>query len=151
MKLLSNALLCFLLAACSAASKNEFQSGMNEPTPQAMKYGSRWSLLLTSRDGSLTRSMIVEFSAAPAESCSSGEFRKLKILSEYPARDAVFLGEAAYEVVGAAILIDLSANICDAGYELRGRISETGVEGIHQPVSMFGGDVVGRFYGMPLE
>ncbi len=63
----------------------------------------------------------------------------------------MFLGEAAYEVVGAAILIDLSANICDAGYELRGRISETGVEGIHQPVSMFGGDVVGRFYGMPLE
>jgi hypothetical protein len=99
----------------------------------------------------MIRNIVVEFSNEPAQTCSSGHFKKIKVISEYPERSELFLGEPAYEIKGAALIIDLSANLCDAGYELRGKVSNIGIEGYHQPVSTFGREVVGRFYGMPLK
>lgn len=144
-------LILLLLVGCASKAPSGYSTWASQPTPKVFQSSSKWSLFLLDKKGAIIRSMVVEFSQDSIQTCSSGEFKKLKIISEYPERSKLFLGEPAYEIRGAALIVDLSANLCDAGYELRGKVSDIGVEGDHQPVSMFGGEVVGRFYGMPLR
>jgi hypothetical protein len=114
------------------------------------KQNSTWSFVLLDKNGSIVRNLTLKFTGEAAETCSSGDFKKIKILSEYPIRSELFMGEAAYEIKGSALIVDLSANLCDAGYELRGQVTEIGIEGYHKPVTMFDGEMAGRFYGSPL-
>lgn len=147
-KLIFLVFLC--LVGCVSHAPDNYREWSNEETPEIFRYGEKWSIILVDENGSMIRNMVVEFSDNDAYSCSSGDFKKLKVISEYPSRSEAFLGEPAYELNGAALIIDLSANLCDAGYEMRGKLSAKGVEGSHRPVSIMGGEAMGRFYGMPL-
>ena len=144
-------LVLLFLVGCASKTPNDYLIWASLPTPGVFQDNVKWSLFLLDKQGAIIRSMVVEFTQDTTQTCSSGDFKKLKIISEYPERSELFLGEPAYEIKGAALIIDLSANLCDAGYELRGKVSGVGVEGYHQPVSMFGGEVVGRFYGVPVK
>lgn len=63
-----------------------------------------------------------------------------------PQRSGSFLlGEHAY-LHGAAIIADLSANLCGAGCELKEQLTEAGIHGKHYPGSMFAGEIKGSFY-----
>jgi hypothetical protein len=143
-------LVLLFLVGCASKGPGDYITWASLPTPEVFQSNAKWSLFLLDKQGAIIRSMVVEFSQDSTQTCSSGDFKKLRIISEYPERSELFLGEPAYDIKGAALIIDLSANLCDAGYELRGKVSGVGVEGYHQPVSTFGGEIVGRFYGMPL-
>lgn len=144
-------LLIIFLSGCAAQKTNEYQQWASQPTPGIWKENSSWQILMLDKRGSIFRNLTVKFTDQAAETCGSGDFKKVEITSELPKRSELFLGIPAYHVKGGALVIDLSANLCDAGYELRGRLTDIGIEGHHQPVSMFGGEVAGRFYGSPLE
>ncbi len=147
-------LILIMLLAVGCATKNttsEYQVWSAQPTPHVWNEKSKWNIVLLDDKGSIARNLTLKFTSDPAETCTSGNFKKIEILSEYPKRSEKFIGVAAYEIKGSALIIDLSSNLCDAGNELRGQVSEIGLEGNHQTVSANGTKVVGRFYGVPLN
>lgn len=110
-----------------------------------------WVLVILDNEGSIKQRITVKFTDSDADTCASDEWRMVEIVDEYPHRSGSFLGEPAYYLNGAALIVDLSANLCDAGYELKGQLTEAGVSGEHYPVSMFGGEKQGNFYGVPVN
>lgn len=140
-----------LLTGCAHDKASNLVFWESQPTPVIFQNNSKWILFLLDGEGNIIKTLNVDFTHDSADTCVSGVSRKLRILSEAPGRSELFLGEPAYDVRGAVLIINLSANLCDAGYELIGHISMLGVEGYHQSVSMYGGEVFGRFYGVPLS
>ena len=114
---------------------------MNEP----------WVFVILDNEGSIKQRLTLKFTDAVADTCASDEWRIVEVVDEYPRRSGSFLGEPAYYLKGAALIVDLSANLCDAGYELKGQLTDAGVSGEHYPVSMFGGEKQGNFYGVPVN
>ena len=140
-----------LLGACSGKRVSPYQEWSALETPEVFKSKNNWSFILLNREGEINRRIVIRFTEYEAKTCSSGDWKQAEIIDEYPPRQDDFLGESAYFVNGAALIIDLSSNFCDAGYELKGQLQETGVTGNHYPVSMFGIEIVGKFYGVPIK
>jgi hypothetical protein len=150
-KIISLIVLLGLLASCVVKGPSQYEIWASQPTPNTWAIESDWVLILLDQDEKIIRSLIVRVLNQDANTCSSGDWKQLKILDEQPARSSNFAGKPAYKLKGSALTIDLSANLCDAGYELRGQLTNVGVVGIHQPISMFGGEVVGSYFGVPLR
>ncbi len=142
------ALLASILSAC--ASTSDYQRWTSQPTPAVWKARSTWVLVLLDEEGEVARSLTVRFTDQRADSCTEGDWRRVEILAERPARHPSYLGKPAYELHGSALTIDLSANLCDNYYTLRGRLTENGVSGSHASGGMFGGKVLGTFHGAPI-
>jgi len=124
---------------------------LSEPTPESWKPGSTWTLILVDQHETIIRSMTVRFTEKEAKTCIGGEWKVLEVLAERPPRRSAFLGRPAYWTKGSAMMIDLTANICDAYTPLRGRLTSNGVTGEHGTEHMFGGEVIGTFYGAPVQ
>lgn len=142
-------ILCFLSIGCSSTKLYPYEVWSSLKTPSIFKMNEPWVFVILDKEGSIRQRLTVKFTDAAAETCASSEWRKLEIVDEHPQRSSSFLGTPAYYIKGAALIVDLSSNLCDAGYELKGQIKEAGVAGEHYPVSMFGGEVQGKFYGVP--
>lgn len=143
--------LCFLAAGCSSTKLYPYQAWSLLETPTVFRENELWVVVILDTNGAIKQRLTVKFIDAIAETCASDEWKKVEIIDEHPKRSGSFLGKSAYHLKGAALIIDLSANLCDAGYQLKGQIKETGISGEHYPVSMFGGAIQGKFYGVPIN
>jgi hypothetical protein len=108
------------------------------------------------RRGQLARTLTVRVTEAPAETCTSGDWRRLEVLSERPQRRVPthvpdFGSQPAWELEGSALIIDLNARYCDVAYVLRGHLTAVGVQGTHGGETPWGSETVGRFYGAPVN
>ena len=139
------------ISGCAATNVYPYKTWSSLETPTAFGEHELWVLVMLNTKGDITQRLEVKFSDVVAETCASDDWKKVEIVNEFPERSGMFQGEAAYYLKGAALVIDLSANLCDAGYELRGQLKEVGISGEHYPVSMFGGEVHGTFYGVPIK
>lgn len=142
----------FILAlGCSSTRLNPYQVWSSLETPAAFSESELWVFVVLDKNGAIKQRLTLKFADAVAETCASDEWKKVEIVDEHPQRSGSFLGEPAYYLNGAALIVDLSANLCDAGYELKGQLTEVGIHGEHYPVSMFGGEIQGGFYGVPVN
>ena len=151
MKSLLFSIIALLFIGCSSNKTYPYEEWASLKTPEIFSTNALWSFVILGKDGDIRQRFSLKFADSSAETCSSGEWKRIDIVSEFPVRHGSFEGKPAYYLNGAALIIDLSANLCDAGYELKGQIKESGVSGEHYPVSMFGGEVQGKFYGVPVE
>lgn len=142
---------CILALGCSSTRLNTYQTWSLLETPTVFRESELWVFVILDKDDAIKQRLTLKFSDAVAESCASDEWKKIEIVDEHPQRSDSFLGKPAYYLNGAALIVDLSANLCDAGYELKGQLAEAGIHGEHYPVSMFGGEIQGRFYGVPVN
>ena len=143
-------LICFFVAGCASTKKHPYEVWKSLETPSSFSLGEHWVFIILNHEGEIKQKLVVNFTGDTASTCASGEWKKIEIINEYPSRNGSYRGSPAYYLKGAALIIDLSANLCDAGYELKGQLQETGIVGEHYPVSMFGGEVQGMFYGVPV-
>ena len=149
--------LSLVFVACAADSYhdrgkwtfNEYEEWTSEPTPEIWKSEPVWTLVLLNRKGEILRSLTVRFTDQEADSCIAGKWLKAEIIAERPERSSSFLGKPAYYVTGSYLELDLSANLCDSYYPLRGHLTIIGLSGMHGHEGMFGGEILGRFYGTP--
>jgi hypothetical protein len=141
--------LLVLLAGCVNVTGNDYRAWALKETPSTFGQNEPWTVVMLNRDREIERTLTIEFSSDTAQTCNSEGWRKVRVLAESPERSGMFRGEPAYFVRGAALTIDLSANLCDAHYELQGELTEAGVTGTHGPVSPWGGEVRGDFIGIP--
>ena len=139
------------LVACAPVNSNQYKVWSSLPTPEIWKPNSIWNLVMLDQKGVIIKTLTVKFTDQAAETCSSGKANKIEILFENPKRLPTNKNEPAYYLRGSALKIDLASNICDDSYDLSGQLSEFGFEGVHQPVTMYGGKIVGRFYGTPVN
>ncbi|UTA47147.1 hypothetical protein L1F30_13370 [Simiduia sp. 21SJ11W-1] len=143
-------ILLMMTLGCSSTAPYPYQVWSSQETPRTFKVNEPWVLVILDNEGSIKQRLTVKFTEAVADSCSSGDWRVLDVVNTYPNGSDIILGEPAYYLSGAALIVDLSANLCDAGYELMGQLTLVGVSGEHYPVSMFGGEKEGNFYGVPV-
>jgi hypothetical protein len=142
------ALTALLMAGCIPARLSEYEILSSQPTPQTWDLNKVWSLVVLDKDGKISQTLTVKFTDAAEKTCTSGEWKRLEILGERPAPHPSFLGRPAYTLEGRAIHIGLTPNLCDAYTDLRGSLTELGMSGTVETVSLFGGERLGRFYGI---
>jgi hypothetical protein len=138
----------FVLAGCSMHGVSEYERWTTMPTPSSWMPSSTLTLAIVDKKDHFIRTLTVLLTDDKGESCASGEWRHAEILAQQPPRNPEFMGVAAYSIEGRAFIMDLTANICDNYHELRGQISEEGVAGVYTEGGMFGGETLGRFYGV---
>ena len=140
-----------LAIGCSSTPPYPYKVWSSLETPSIFSMNEPWVFVILDNEGSIKQRLTLKFTDAVADTCASDEWRIVEVVDEYPRRSGSFLGEPAYYLKGAALIVDLSANLCDAGYELKGQLTDAGVSGEHYPVSMFGGEKQGNFYGVPVN
>ncbi len=150
-RLLFLSFTCILIFGCSSTKLTPYEAWSSLETPAAFSESELWVFVILDNDGAIKQRLTLKFADAAAETCASDEWKKIEIIDEHPQRSSSFLGEPAYYLNGAALIVDLFANLCDAGYELKGQLTDAGIHGEHYPVSMFGGEIQGRFYGVPVN
>ncbi|WHI52936.1 hypothetical protein P3339_09295 [Microbulbifer sp. MLAF003] len=149
----------FVISGCLSHEEREYQAYIREynriianPAPSTWKLDTPWSLVLLDESSKIVETMQVEFTSLAAKTCTSGDWRRLRVIEANSEVQAIansgFIPEPAYTLTGSYLVIDLNANICDAGNELRGEITELGISGTRQTVHMFGGEKLGRFVGI---
>ena len=152
-------ILLLFLSGCVSLEEKEYQAYLREynrmianPAPGTWKLDTPWSLALLDESSKIVETMQVEFTSLVARTCASGDWRKLRVIDAssrvQEAAISEFSPEPAYTLTGSYLVIDLNANICDAGNELRGEITELGISGTRQTVHIFGGEKLGRFVGL---
>ena len=112
--------------------------------------GDIWSIILIDHKGNIDRSLVIRITEKSATSCRGGEWKRLEVLAESPARSPAYKGQPAYEITHGELNIDLSINLCDAYYPLHGQLTPLGIQGTHGTFSMDGGKTLGKFYGVPV-
>ena len=154
MKLLRFTLVLLLLTGCASNQPSPSQLASSLPTPASLKPGSLWSFVLLNGDGRIAATLVVRLSDESINTCESGDFRRVEVLSKSLTDAAITLNDAAYEVVGAALRIQLSTGLCDNGYAIIGGVKGGGFEGTHMEEVLVAPratrDVVQRAYGVPL-
>lgn len=142
--------IALMLTSCASIKPINYEYFSKQPTPQIVKVHTAWAITIVDEKGLMTRNLVVEFTDIVAKTCNTQGGKKLKILSDLPLEDETEKNEISYEFIGSILLIDLGAELCDAGRELTGVISTNGVEGTVEYKSMTGSPIIGRFYGVPI-
>lgn len=148
--LLTVIFICFLFSACSSKKIHPYQVWSSLETPKVFGENKLWSFVMLDKEENIKQRFILKFTDVVVDTCASGEWKKIEIVNKFPEKHIGYLDQPAYSLKGAALTIDLASNVCDGGYELQGQIQEIGVFGEHYPVSIFGGEVQGKFYGVPV-
>ena len=162
MRLVSILTAAFILFGCASTAEREYEEYAQEhqrmiasATPSIWSLSRPWTFVLLDNSVKVTRVLKLEFTDSPAETCASGEWRKIRIIDQDPTPEATsslgFTKEPAYILQGSFLLIDLHSNLCDAGLELRGELTNLGVSGTQQTVELFGGKELGTFVGVPTD
>lgn len=135
-------------SACNTTAFSEYQNWASKPTPEYWNTETDWAITLLDGDGRIHRTLTVRFTDKTVETCAREGARQLEILHEVPEPSPNFIGEPAYWLSGSALIMDLTANLCDAYTELHGELTDTGFVGYWQYVGMLGTTVVGPVYGV---
>lgn len=144
-------LLIVFLTGCAAHNSKNIESFYSKSTPQVIKDHVRWAFVLIDENGNISRRIVAELTDITAITCDTAGGKKLKIIHEYPKRSELFQGEPAYQIDGAVLTIDLTANLCDASSVLQGAISDNGVAGRHFEKGLMDFRELGHFYAIPLN
>jgi hypothetical protein len=138
------------LAACAAQTNGRHADWENQPTPRSWEPDTTWQFLIIDKRGQLSQALVVRFTREAAQSCTAGVWNKLEVLRQNPPRQPEFIGTAAYELTGSALIINLTANLCDANNLIEGRLDALGFSGTFQSGGLRGGDPALPAYGSPL-
>ena len=154
MKVLALPLLVLALAGCATTS------GSAEPADQHFAWKAQdappswaalpWVFIISDSNGHLLRSATLKFTDEAASTCAPGDWKKVVILGQEPqAQPSPELppDEAAYQVEGSALTINLTSNFCDAYTEMQGQITETGFSGKYSFSDLMGIKDLGVAYG----
>lgn len=145
------AFIILMLFGCAGPKGFDYEYWALKSTPNIFNSNKIWAFVLLDLDGNIQNTITLEFTDENVETCSNGESFRINILDQPPPQSPNNMAEPAYSIRGAALIIDLSANLCDNGYEIAGSINDLGISGVHYPVTMFGGEVQGIFYGIPVK
>ena len=151
-----------VLVGCTSTAEREYEGNLQEyqrmiasPTPSVWAVYQPWKFVLLDNSDKVARVLTLEFTDLPAETCSSGDWRQARIVEQEPTPESAshvgYTKEPAYILQGSFLLIDLHSNLCDAGFELRGELTNLGVSGKQQTVHIFGGETMGTFVGVPAD
>ncbi len=130
MRPLATVTLILLLAGCAATRQASFiqqrsleENGllMSEPTPSDWKTGSVWNFVQYGEDGSAVLDVTFRVTDKSTQTCSSGDWRELKIVGGQIGDGSIQLKQA-YSVSGRLMTLDLTG-WCDLG-EIQGALSE---------------------------
>lgn len=148
------AFVLLLLTGCASNQPSTPQLASSLPTPASLKPGSLWSFVLLDGDGGIAATLVVRLSDEPVNTCESGGYRRVEILSKSKTSAAILVNDPAYQVMGAALRIQLSTGLCDNGYAIIGEVRGGGFEGTHMQEVLVAPrathDLVQRVYGVPL-
>ena len=148
------------LSGCMTTAEREYEKYVKEynylisqPIPEIWEIGANWQFILIDEKEKIVESTVLEFTSETAKTCTSGDWKKVKVISQNPMLEqhVDFIKEPAYQLNGSYFILDFNANLCDAGNELRGSISEQGISGTRQTVHMFGGEHLGKFYAVKIS
>ena len=140
--------LLFGLPGCASSGLSQYEISAGQPTPEYWDSETLWVFSLLDQEGLITSVLTVRFTDLPADTCTSGDARRLEIVHEDPSAHPASIGEAAYWLTGRTLTIDLTSNLCDAYTDLRGQLIETGFVGIQESGGMLGGTEIGAVYGV---
>jgi hypothetical protein len=147
----SIAIAAAFLAGCASNKPSDYEQWAALPPPESWRVGSTWTIVVVDDKQQLMESMIVSLTDKSAESCTSGNWRRVEILSQHPEPRSQVLGMPAYSLVGSAFTMSFTANFCDIDNELRGKLTEAGVSGVYYAGGPSGGKYVGHFYGVQVD
>ena len=118
------ALLALLLGSCVAEptrSSWNYEIISTQPTPQHWKPDSVWTFVMTPQSGT-PRTLTFRVTDDTADTCISGDWRKLELVEGQSGSFAGTPSKAAYEVQGRFLWISLNSNWCDANDDVRGEL-----------------------------
>jgi hypothetical protein len=154
MRALLSVVMFLLVASCATTQPSAYQRAQGLATPHALTPGARWALVLLDGNGQIAASLVIKLSDVPILTCDSGNYRRVEVESESRLDGNVPLHDPAYEVVGAAVRIQLSSGWCDDGYAIIGGVTESGFEGVHMAEVLIAPtrdrNLVKRAYGVRL-
>jgi hypothetical protein len=138
-----------LLVSC--ASKEPSHGGdykllAARPTTRDWAPGAVWAFVTTRKSGT-TESLTLRVTDEIAQSCTSGTWRKLQVVSGRVPQLPGGASQPAYLVEGAFLWINLLAPSCDIDDYIRGRLESKKFAGDRTQGSMMGSDVVGTVRG----
>jgi hypothetical protein len=116
-----------------------------QPTPDQWKSGAVWRFTTTKPSGE--RDVLAfQLTDEPTTTCTGvsgwkNAWRKLRLT------EGSILTEAAYQVEGRALFIDLSAGVCDTLDDVEGVLSDATFRGRRT----LGGEFVGDVHGSPVQ
>ena len=148
------AVLLLLLTGCASNQPSPPPLASSLPTPASLKPGALWSFVLLNGDGGIAATLVVRLSDESINTCESGDYRRVEILSKSETSAAILENDAAYQVTGAALRMQLSTGLCDNGYAIIGEVRGGGFEGTHMEEVLVASratrDLAQRVYGVPL-
>jgi hypothetical protein len=154
MRALLSVLVLLLVTGCATTQPSAYQRAAGLVTPRSLTPGARWAFVLLDGKGQISAHLVVKLSDAPIKTCDSGNYRRVVVESDSRLGSNVPLHDPSYEVVGAAVRIQLSSGLCDDGYAIIGGVTETGFEGVHMAEVLIapkrGRNLVMRAYGVPV-
>lgn len=124
-------LILLATLGCATTQPSAFQKAAALPTPGTLAPNSRWAIVLLDEHGQMAGTIVVKLSDEPVKTCDSGNYRRVEVLADHRVDDGITLHDPAYEVTGAALLIQLSTGLCDNGYAIIGGVTGNGFEGVH--------------------
>lgn len=131
----------------AAARGERYRLLATQAAPPAWKAGSKWAFTANDAKGHLERSVVFRITDEPAQTCISGQWKRLEVVSE----DAPFTRHPAYSLEGRNLSILLTNELCDAYYEFNGELDERGFSGRHETSFPGGGRTYGSVIGEPVH
>ncbi len=116
-----------------------------ERTPSIWQAGSTWELEVYDSKDQVATSISFKITDEPADTCMSGDWKKLLTLRE----NKPTTRNPAYMLAGRNLSILLSTGLCDAYDELQGELDARGFEGRRVLSGLFGGADQGKALGKP--
>ena len=116
-----------------------------QPGPKSWRADASWTFTLLNKKGAIVNSLDFQVTAEPANTCSSGEWKKLRVVRQ----STLMTHNPAYSIEGRNLQILLSTALCDSYDELSGELDEHGFVGVHRFSGMRGGEEYGKVLGSP--
>jgi hypothetical protein len=154
---LAACLLLFLLSGCADKSEwtelqENYAAWRSQEPPQSWS-SSPWVFVAADPKGKPIQSVTVQFSSEPANSCISGDWKKLTLLQQAPPAQPhnETAPEPAYMLEGSALTINFTANFCDSYTEMQGQITPIGYSGRYLFLGYKRIRFLGVAYGAPVR
>ena len=138
-----------LLVACASREPQhtwDYKVLSTRPTPLDWKPGAVWTFVTTGKSGA-NSSFIFRVTDEIAQTCTSGTWRKLQVVSGSAPR---FMGkptQPAFSVEGSFLWISLLARWCDIDDDIRGSLDGKTFTGDRSQGGMMGSDIIGKVHG----
>lgn len=146
-----------LLASCVAQPEFDYESLVSQTTPASWDTKSVWVFVAVDRKGVIIRSLALRFTDQPAESCASGDWKKVEILRSSGNPNSSVASQSisaptgnaqpGYKLNGRALNVGLTTNLCDSYVEFLGELTDEGFSGRFISTGLFHYEDFGKVYG----